>query len=119
MSVGEKIPGENQEFSISDYVEASSDFKNALIDKLVSYGANVKDFVTIDAGTEKSTKSNTNSDFSSGQLTDLFHTLPLAKANFESSVNGMILTSIFIGSPQSEKYSCITVSKLLNKIPAL
>lgn len=98
------IPGLNQEFSLETYFVSSVDFKEAFENQAELYGVNITDFIKDIDSVNVKAKSNIAPNFSSNKITDLFHTLPLVRANFESSMNSDILREIIIGKGDSKNY---------------
>ena len=71
---------------------------------MVAFALPLNDFIKKAKTTTSAAKSNVAPNFSSSRITDLFHTLPLIKANFEGKANKLILGSILIGDKSSDKF---------------
>ena len=90
-------------FKLKEYLKLPEGEEEAvrLFDRYLN--SNVSDFVS-GTSVKDITKSNVSKEFSSNSVTDLFHTLPLAKSYFEGEVNGKIIKEILIGDASKDTY---------------
>lgn len=100
----EKNVEELRNFNLSDYLASSDDFKSTIEYLFDSYDLVMSDFVSDITSSIVKSKSNISPNFSSTEVVDLFHTLPLIKADFENKINGSIIKEILIGDPKNNKY---------------
>ncbi len=102
--VKREVPELGQDFSLETYFVNSPEFKQTFEMQSELYGLPIGDYIKEKDSISVRTKSNIAPNFTSSQISDLFHTLPLVKANFEDQMNGDILKEIFIGKKTSNKY---------------
>lgn len=102
--VKEKIPALKQDFSLETYIVNSKEFRESFEDTLNMYNVPMENYVKNLESTSVKTKSNITTNFSSINISDLFHTLPLAKSKFEGDLHAKIIKEIIIGGKDSIKY---------------
>jgi len=102
--VKSKVKGVSLDFSLQTWYWNSEEFKDAFNNFMVAFALPLNDFIKKAKTTTSAAKSNVAPNFSSSRITDLFHTLPLIKANFEGKANKLILGSILIGDKSSDKF---------------
>lgn len=94
-----------KKFKLANYINISEEIRKTATELFNLYLlADVSDYISDTSAKAVITKSNIVKDFSTNTVVDLFHTLPLAKAYFEGSVNGKILKEILIGDPKSDTF---------------
>lgn len=92
------------DFKLSTYVSNSPEFKDKLQELFEDHELDIKDYIPNITSTIVRTKSNITKNFSSEDIIDLFHTLPLIKSRFDGKVNSSIIRSAFIGGKESKKF---------------
>lgn len=100
-----EVPGLNQEFSLEQYVATSSEFRMLLEKELEDYALTLSDFITDIDSKEVKMKSTISPNFSTYSIDSLFHTLPLAKANFEREMQTSIINNLVIGNKDNIRYT--------------
>lgn len=98
-----EVPELEGDFLLEAYF-TNKDFKESFELQASLYGLDITEFIKDLDSINVKTKNNIAPNFSSSKITDLFHTLPLVKLNFESELNGNILREILIGDGSSKSY---------------
>lgn len=94
-----------KKFKLANYINISDEIRRTTTELFNLYLlSDVSDYISDTSAQAVITKSNVVKDFSTNTIVDLFHTLPLAKAYFEGSINGKILKEILIGDPNSNTF---------------
>lgn len=92
------------DFDLSQSVATDEVFKKSVERLLQQYGLPLSDFVTNVTSSIVHTKSNAAIHFTSTEILDMFHTLPMAKTIFEGKVNSDIIRETIIGSGDKKTY---------------
>ena len=95
-----------KDFTFSDvYGSFTSDNKNVLNEIFYDHiGRPSSDFISEAGPTVVLTKNNIQGNFTSIEINDLFHTLPIAKDFFEGQMNNKVVTKIIIGDRSEKTY---------------
>ena len=93
-----------KEFNLSSYIATSTEFKQSIDYLFNSYDLVISDFMSDITSSIVKTKSNVSTKFSSVEIVDLFHTLPILKSEFENKTNSEIVRNILIGDTNNKSY---------------
>lgn len=99
-----EVSGLSGDFSLETYMTGSSEFADAFKALIDIYNLPATDYLKNTESIEVKTKSNIAPNLSSTTINDLFHTLPLVKANFQGNVTADIIKEIIVGKGSSDKY---------------
>lgn len=92
------------DFSLAQTVSTDKIFKKDVEKVLQQYGMVLSDFVKDMTSSIVKTKSNAAIHFTSTEIIDMFHTLPMVKSAFESKITSDIIRETVIGSKDSKTY---------------
>ena len=92
------------DFSLAQTVSTDKIFKKDVEKVLQQYGMVLSDFVKDMTSSIVKTKSNAAINFTSPEIVDMFHTLPMVKSAFESKITSDIIRETIIGSKDSKTY---------------
>lgn len=93
-----------KEFSLSSYMAESPEMRQSIDNLFELYGVDASNLGLGAAATSAKAKSNATINFSSTEIVDLFHTLPILRSEFENKMNSEIIRNILIGKSDSETY---------------